>query len=236
MFKTIIRPLLLIAVTVPAFANAIIYDNGPASLSSGLTFNLNQINGSFAGITLWVSDTFTIQQGGTPLSSVELAVWIPTVDQLISLNYCISAVDDCSSSVYESGTNVPVTELTTDGTSGSYTLDEFSMPFQGNVYQAGTYWLLLDKAVVTNGGAAYWDINGGSGCTGTGSGTSPLNGCASGAMESVNEQPIATQGSFVDNRSNSFKMLTPEPSSIALVGVGLLLLVGAVHRRRIMFR
>jgi hypothetical protein len=220
---------LLVYLAVPAFATSIVYDNGAPSLATSPMYS---ISGTVVGKTASVSDTFTLLNNGTKLNSVDVALWIPTAASLSALTYCVSGVDDCSSLVDETGTNVALSLINTIGTSGGFTLDEFSFALQGLNYQAGTYWLLLDNANVSTG-IAYWDSDGGVGCTGDGNGGSPGNGCPSGAQWSLQELPIATQGSFTSNNSESFDVIgAPEPGSMALVGVGLLLLARKARKRR----
>jgi len=218
---------------VPASAG-IVYSNGAPSLTTTPTY---QISGKIANVVSSVSDTFTVLTNGTFLTSAQVAIWFPTGDNVSSLNYCISGTSDfCSSLIDESGTGVSLTNATLVGTSGSFTLDEFTFALLNHSYAAGTYWLTLNNASVSNGGNAYWDENGGVGCIGDGNSGSPGNGCPSGGGWSLQENPIATQGSTTNNHSEAFEIDgpsgAPEPGSITLMGSGMLLLAGFLRRAR----
>ncbi len=148
---------------------------------------------------------------------------------MTQLTYCISGVTDCSSSLDESIVGDHLTQLSTLGTSGAYTLNEYSFNLQRITYQAGTYWLMLENANVSTG-TAYWDTNNGTGCQGDGKTPS---GCPSGAVWSMQENPLAVQGQTANNNSESFVIFgAPEPGSLALLGSGLFLVAGMAFRRR----
>jgi hypothetical protein len=219
---------LLICMAVPGFADAIFYNNGPATLASTPTYS---ISGSVAGNPAIVSDTFTIAGTTTILTSIELALWLPSAATMTSLSYCVSGNSGCTSAVDETGT-AALTLLSNVGSASGFTLNEYTFNLQRLNYGAGTYWLQVSNANVSSG-IAYWDTNGGVGCTGDGAGSSPANGCPSGAVWSLQETPIATQGVSAGNNSESFQVFgAPEPAGFVLGGAGLLALAGFARRRR----
>ena len=215
---------LIVCLAAPLSAASIGYNNGGPQLG---TPPIYAISGNVLGTISAVSDTFTIQTLSS-LTLVQLAIWIPTGSTMTTLNYCISTASGCAGTVDEnpaSPTNL--TLLSTVGTSGGFTLNEYEFNLQQQFYNPGTYWLQVDNANV-NTGNAYWDTDNGTGCTPVGA-----TACPSGAVWSNLADPIATQGSFTSNDSQSFDVgVGPEPSAFALMGLGLAVLPFAAKRLR----
>ena len=208
---------------------AAVYDNGAPSLA---TSQLIQINGNYTTSPLVpyaAADTFTLG-GTTQLNAAQLALWVPTTSTVTTLDYCIFAnftgSYSCSGAI-ESGTNVSLMAVNVVGTSGGFTLEDFSFALQNLTYNSGTYYLEVYGANPSSGNV-YWDINGGVGCTGD---LGAPSGCPSGADYSTAENPIAVQGSTTNNQSESFQMFSPEPASLITMGAGLLALAGILRRR-----
>ncbi len=89
----------------------------------------------------------------------------------------------------------------------------------------GTYWLNLQNAANAAGDPIYWDENSGVGCGGTdGHGAD----CPSLASESA-VGTIVPEGFTIQGTLNGGS--TPEPSSLALFGSGVLGIVGLLRRR-----
>jgi hypothetical protein len=229
---------------VPASAG-LLYSNGAATLTTvppssggGGVGSSFEISGNLLGSNYWLADTFTLAGASTP-SSVQVAIWFPTGSTVTTLDYNIFAIGSCSATPdpqctnppVESNTGVSLSNAVLVGTSGSYTLDNFTFQLKRQAYSGGSYWLQLTN-VVLNSGNAYWDQNNGAGCTGDGVGGSPGNGCPSGAIWSAAENPIATKGISDGNHSEAFQIFdqTPEPATMILTGAGLLLC--AAFRRR----
>jgi len=212
----------MVCIAAPLCAASIGYTNGGPTLG---TTPFYSISGSISGVASAVSDTFTLQTLSS-LTMVQLAIWIPTGSTMTTLNYCISTASGCTGTVDESAV-ATLTQLSTVGTSGSFTLSEYEFGLQQQFYNAGTYWLQVDNANVSPG-TAYWDTDNGTGCTPAGP-----TACPSGAVWSIDETPIATQGSFTNNNSQSFDiMVGPEPGAFALMGLGLAFLPFAAKRLR----
>jgi hypothetical protein len=192
----------------PGFAGVIIYNNGAGSTNSTAVGDL--LTFPISGSGAWTSDTFTVANSGTILIGVDAAIWALTGNLGSSLNYCISTSADCSGSV-ETGTGVSLIADGSLGTSGSYTLEEYTFALKNNTYSSGTYWLTLTNAYVGSGNIAYWDEYGGT--TGT---------------STVESSVVET----ATNQSQSFDIVgAPEPGSIALFGSGLMLLLAGFARR-----
>lgn len=230
-YFTALIVIVLLTMAISASAGTLVYDNG-APVLSNFPSPAYQVSGTIDDQVAWLSDTFTLQ-GADFLYSAEVALWFPNGSSITSLDYCIATTADCTSPI-ESGSAVAVDPISLIGSADGYTLDDFGFLLADSLYSSGTYWLQLSEVAVS-AGAVGWDVDNGTGCTGDdGSGT----GCPSGAVFSLGETQLATQGSFVDNNSESFQIFaTPEPGSLILMGSGLLALailsnVKAARRHR----
>jgi hypothetical protein len=235
-----ITALILVFCALPVLATTI-YDNGPANASTVPVYSISGIDPQHQTLN-WVADTFTIAAGGAELGKVQLALWFPTGDAISALDFTIWNLANChtNSGVAPSCSGTPVIGTTTAslsdiGNVGSnstfgFTLDQFLFALPQVALGSGTYWLQLQNAQVSNSGMAYWDSNGGAGCTGNnGAGA----GCASGALwlESVNS--LASQALSDGNKSESFAIIAaPEPGTLTIVGAGLLALAALRRRKR----
>jgi hypothetical protein len=226
-----------LVMTVPAFGAGIItiYDNG-APLGSPQTYFPYAIAGLINNSKVnAVADTFTVLTDQTSLGKAQVALWFPTGAPTANLDYGI--FNSCSFGLLQlacTGQEEAVTGATltassvpivgTDGFTG-YSLGEFTFSLRGLQLNAGTYWLELMNASGTPPApgyyAAYWDTNGGFGGSGP-----------SGAVYSGQEMPLALQGIWGNNLSQSFQIYgVPEPAAVTLTAAGLLLLAG-IRRRR----
>jgi hypothetical protein len=87
-----------------------------------------------------------------------------------------------------------------------------SSTFSGPTLNAGTYWINLENASVPSGDPVYWDEN---------------SGPASASENSVGSIP--SEAFTVNGTQNTGTV--PEPSSILLLGSGIVGLAGVMRRR-----
>jgi hypothetical protein len=172
-----------------------------------------QINGGDGqGI---VSDTFTLTASST-ITSLEFGEWLIPGD----IN---SEVEASVTSQPNGGTTYFSQMIALTQSNCAANQFGFNVCISGGSVDwnlpAGTYWLNLKDAEVSNGDAAYWDENSGVGCT--------SSGCPSMA-ESAGLGTIPSE-SFTLSGSNGGT--TPEPSSALLFGSGAVGIAGMLRRK-----
>jgi hypothetical protein len=208
--KLLIASLSLFAlclVVLPAVAQTV-YSNGPIN---GTT-DAWTINSGFV-----VSDTFTVASGGASINGLEFGAWVFPGDVPESVEVQITS-SEFGGTVYIDQ-NV---DLTLSGCSGNQygfnVCTETTSPFGPINLAAGTYWLNLDNAVVATGDPLYWDEN---------SGPSLASENSVGTIPSESFTLLGTSSTTSTSGGGSI----PEPSSIMLVGSGILGLAGILRRR-----
>jgi len=220
-----LRPVLLCALAslcfaaaaVPAAAQNTLYDNGP-------------INGEVDAFTInfgfAVSDTFTLSDAGT-ISGLSFGAWQFPGDVLESVDLTISSETLGGGTVFYDG-NVNFTASNCFSNSFGFNVCTEQGSFDGPSLNSGTYWLTLQNAVVNTGDPIYWDSNDGVGCT------SP--GCPSQAQQnSVGSIPseafTLSQSGASTTSTTSTTSSTPEPSTLLLLGSGVLGALGAFRKK-----
>jgi hypothetical protein len=192
----------VLLLTTPASAGVALYDNGP-------------INGRIDAwnINAGVADSFTLAANST-ITGVQFGSWVFAGDTPIAVDWSISASDPFYGSTFLAYGIADLANTLQFGGVWSGQYDVYTSSFStGNVQlDAGTYWLLLWDATTKHGSGypVYWDQNGG------------LSLADQGGMRIPSEsfQILGTPGTA-----------TPEPSSLALFGSGILLLAGALRRK-----
>ena len=200
-----------------AFAQAL-YDNGA-------------INGTISGYEidgdLTVSDSFTLA-GNSNITGFNFGVWVVQGETPLTVNWSITSQEN-GGTLFGSGTtdltNVFHNSHNSGGDSYTYNIFDSSASISLNL-GPGQYWLNLNNGTGSEQGLGmYWDINAGAGCGGSdGSGAN----CPS--LASFNLVGTIPSESFTINGSNGGGF-TPEPSSFALFGSGVLGLARVLRRR-----
>ncbi len=205
---TLCALLLVALVAIPAAAQNILYENGPIN---GTT-DAWTINSGFV-----VSDTFTIPTcDQCALQSLQFGAWTFAGDVLETADVSITS-GEFGGTTYFDGT-VSFTQSGCSGNQYGFNVCTESGSLPNIVLNRGTYWLNLSNAVVNDGDPIYWDENSGVGCH------SP--GCPS--LASENSVGTIPSEAFTISGENS---TVPEPSSILLLGSGLLALAGLGRRK-----
>jgi len=204
----LLQILSLVLSVVPASASTL-YSNGPVK---------GNVDGWAINFGFTVSDSFLLTSHST-VQGFDFAAWTLAGDEPRSVDWSLTSSAN-GGTVYESGTaNLTTQYLFTNGY--GFNVDEESVSGLNLPLTAGGYWLKLQNAVTQQGDPLYWDENSGSGCS------SP--GCPS----------LASENSLGTIPSESFNIMgtqagsSPEPSSLMLVGSGIIGLTGLIRRRRL---
>lgn len=132
-----------------AMADTVVYNNGAPNGNDAWTINFG----------FWVEDSFTLTTPGD-LTGINFAVWLFPGDVVQTVEWTIfpaGAGAGGGGPMMRSGT---ATVLTSGASCGTGCLEEyFSLPSLH--LPAGTYYLRLQNAKVTNGDPAYWAESGG---------------------------------------------------------------------------
>jgi len=200
--------LCLALAAVPAFAD---YSNGAINgTTDAWTINFGYI----------VSDTFVTGASDTAVTGFMFGTWEFPGDTLSSVDWSITSAEN-GGTVYGSGTasGKNLTDQFISTNQYGYDVDKITVTGL-NVAVAGstTYWLNLQNAVVPSGNPVYWDEN---------SGPSSASESAVGTIPSEAFTVNTTGGTTTTTTTGT----TPEPSSIMLLGSGILGLAGVLRRK-----
>jgi hypothetical protein len=195
--------LCLTLAALPALADTL-YDNGPVNGNT----NAWQINGGFV-----VSDSFSNPPdvGGKGLSAGKCSIWESPGDTLTSLDWSITSAEN-GGTVFGSGTasGASLTDQFLFTNQYGYDIDLITVSDLNVTLGPGTYWLNLQSAISAQGNPVYWDEN---------SGPSQAYDSALGTIPS---EAFTIYGSASS---------TPEPSSLFLLGSGVLGISGLLRKR-----
>jgi hypothetical protein len=191
-----------------------VYDNGPVN---------GQVDAWTINFGFAVSDTFHLS-AATTLSDIAFWAWVEPGDTVTSTEVQIGSNGYFSNNLFDGTVSLTQSNCFTNNFGFDVCVEAGT--YNGPALAAGNYNLTLQNAATLDGNPLYWDENSGVGCT--------APGCPSSAQEntlgSVPSEAFTLSGSGTTT-STSGTGTTPEPSSIMLLGSGILGLAGLLRRK-----
>jgi hypothetical protein len=205
--------LLALGLTVAALPAAAqtVYSNGP------INGNVDAWTINFGFI---VSDTFNVANSGTTITGANFGIYLFPGDTLTSAELSITSGEHGGTSYFDQTVNFTTVSCQTN--QFGYVVCNENTAFNGPTLNSGTYWLNLQNASVPSGDPVYWDQN---------SGPSSASENEVGTIPSESFTVLGTSASTTTGTSTTTTGTVPEPSSIMLLGSGIVGLVGMLRRK-----
>ena len=201
--------LCLMLAAVPAIAQTV-YSNGPIN---------GNVDGWAINFGFIVSDTFNVSNNATTITGLDFGAHVFPGDILLSVELSITSGENSGTSFFDQTVNFTQSDCHVSEY-GFNVCTESSSPFLGPTLNVGTYWLNLQNATTNTGDPAYWDEN---------SGPSQASENTLGSIPS--EAFTLLGSSSTTSTTTSTTTSVPEPTSILLLGSGVLGLGGLLRRR-----
>jgi hypothetical protein len=200
--------LLASCLAVPAMADTI-YSNGP------INGNVDAWAINFGFI---VSDTFNVAANGSTITGFDFGAFLFPGDTLTSAELSITSGENSGTSYFNQTVNFTQSNCRSNEYGFNVCLESSS--FAGPTLNSGTYWINLQNASVPSGDPVYWDENSGPSMA------------SENSVGSIPSESFTVLGSSSTTTSTTTSTGTvPEPSSILLIGSGVLGLAGIMRRR-----
>jgi hypothetical protein len=206
LLKLRIASLMLLALclaVVPAIAQTDIYDNGAINgTSDAWTINFGFI----------VSNSFTLDAHAN-VSGLSFGAWLTPGDVLQSAEVSITSSEFGGTTFFDGTVNFTQSGCVVN--QFGFNVCTESGTFAGPSLNAGTYWLNLQNATVNTGDPVYWDENSGP------------SQASQNTLGTIPSESFTLLGGTTTSTTGT----TPEPSSILLLGSGLLGVAGVLRRK-----
>jgi hypothetical protein len=205
--------LCLMLAVAPAMADLTLYSNGPVN---GTT-DAWAINFGFS-----VSDSFDCSYSGCIVDELHIGVWLTQGDSLTSVEMQLGSTS-FGNQYADLVLNVAGhTDLGINQFGEDVQIVDFG-PFYGFDVMPGTNWITLQNAVTPAGNPVYWDENGGP------------SSAYENTLGSIPSEAFTVTGNCmccsIAGGGPDCRPPVPEPSSIMLLGSGILGLVGVLRRK-----
>jgi hypothetical protein len=198
--------LALCLAVVPATAQTL-YSNGPINGNTDAW----AINFGFI-----VSDTFNVSINNTTITGGSFGMWLLSGDSLTSAELSITSGENSGTSYFDQ--TVTFTQGSCIANQYIYYVCTEDTTFPGPTLNVGTYWVNLQNASVPSGDPVYWDENSGP------------SQASQNSVGSIPSEAFTLFGSS-DTTTSTTGTSVPEPSSIMLLGSGVLSLAGFLRRK-----
>ncbi len=202
--------LALCCAAAQAVAQNDLYDNGP---TNGTTSAWSITDGFVT------SDSFSLGSASA-INGLNFVAWLAPGGVLESAELSITSAEFGGTSYFDGNVNFSQSGCSLN--SQGFSICTESGMFSGPNLNAGTYWLNLQNAVVSDGTPVYWDEN---------SGPSSASNNALGTVPSESFTLLGSASTTSTTTSTSTTGTVPEPSSIFLLGSGVLSLGAAIRRK-----
>jgi hypothetical protein len=201
--------LLLCLLAAPATAQHDLFDNGPTNGS----IDAWTINFGFA-----VSDAFVLNFDDT-VTGIQFATWMSPGDTLESAEVSITSMELGGTVFFDQIVNFTQSGCMTNQYAFNVCTESGDTP--GLFLNAGTYWLNIENATSALGDPVYWDEN---------DGPTTASQNTLGTIPSESFTILGGEGTTITTTTTTTST-TPEPTSILLLGSGILGMAGFLRRK-----